>query len=181
MLGYADLRRAGRLRAAPTSMTREVADSCRSLGVTPVGRRARAQRARSPPTARLDRALSAAARAITISTSRMSCLHRADGGAAEALVLDVDRVTFAERSGDALEQNLARLLRSARKWQRDHGAQVTDAELDDFAALVRGRRPSRAQHLFIDFDRSIGHALHREFSGPRARVRAQPRAERAYR
>jgi hypothetical protein len=58
-----------------------------------------------------------------------------------ALVLDVDRVTFARRGADVLEQNLARLLRSARKWQSNHGARVTDAELDDFAALVRGERP----------------------------------------
>jgi hypothetical protein len=54
-----------------------------------------------------------------------------------ALVLDVDRVTFAAEGNAVLEQNLARLLRSARKWQTVHGAHVTDVELDDFAALVR--------------------------------------------
>jgi 3-deoxy-D-manno-octulosonic acid kinase len=54
-----------------------------------------------------------------------------------ALVLDVDRVTFARGGADVLEQNLARLLRSARKWQSSRGACVTLAELDNFAALVR--------------------------------------------
>lgn len=57
-----------------------------------------------------------------------------------ALVLDVDRVTFGQAGVVVLEQNLARLLRSARKWQSLHGARVTNAELDNFAALVRGER-----------------------------------------
>lgn len=56
--------------------------------------------------------------------------------APRALVLDVDRVTFGRQGSAALSQNLARLLRSARKWQTLHGARVTDAELDEFAAMV---------------------------------------------
>jgi hypothetical protein len=64
-------------------------------------------------------------------------LERLEDLVPRALVLDVDRVTFARKGAPVLEQNLARLLRSARKWQTTHGARVTDAELDDFAALVR--------------------------------------------
>jgi Lipopolysaccharide kinase (Kdo/WaaP) family len=58
----------------------------------------------------------------------------------DALVLDVDRVRFDEPE-IVFEQNLARLLRSARKWQVRYGALVTDAELDELAGLVRERRP----------------------------------------
>jgi lipopolysaccharide kinase (Kdo/WaaP) family protein len=61
-------------------------------------------------------------------------------GALDALVLDLDRVTFDEPE-IVLERNLARLLRSARKWQRKHGAPVTQAELDELADSVRERRP----------------------------------------
>lgn len=58
----------------------------------------------------------------------------------DAIVLDVDRITFDEPE-IVLEANLARLLRSARKWQTLHGALVTDTELDELAGLVRERRP----------------------------------------
>lgn len=68
-------------------------------------------------------------------------VHDADGRSPEALVLDVDRVTFADGVDQAREQNLARLLRSARKWQSYQGARVTDAELETFTVLVRARRP----------------------------------------
>ncbi len=62
-------------------------------------------------------------------------------GALDALVLDIDRVMFDEPE-IVLERNLARLLRSARKWQRKHGARVTQAELDELAGSVRERRPT---------------------------------------
>jgi hypothetical protein len=68
-------------------------------------------------------------------------LRRTDAGRLDALVLDVDCVVFGE-PGIVLEPNLARLLRSARKWQRLHGARVTDAELAALAGLVRERRGS---------------------------------------
>lgn len=55
-----------------------------------------------------------------------------------AFVLDVDRVTFGLDRRTAIEANVARFVRSAKKWQRVHGAAVTDAELDSFAAMVRG-------------------------------------------
>ncbi|MEO7083651.1 MAG: lipopolysaccharide kinase InaA family protein [Gemmatimonadaceae bacterium] len=65
-------------------------------------------------------------------------LLRENDGGVEALVLDVDRVTFGETSRAALEHNLTRMLRSARKWQTRYGARVTDAELDAFARGLVG-------------------------------------------
>lgn len=65
-------------------------------------------------------------------------LRDTNGGALEAMVLDVDRVTFSTNA-DVLEQNLARLIRSARKWQSLHRAPVTDDELAEFARLVRNQ------------------------------------------
>ena len=55
-----------------------------------------------------------------------------------AFVLDVDRVTFGLDRSSAVEANVARFVRSAKKWQRLHGASVTDAELESFASMVRG-------------------------------------------
>jgi hypothetical protein len=56
---------------------------------------------------------------------------------ARAFVIDVDRVTFGLDRRSAVEANIARLVRSAKKWQRLRGAPVTDAELDAFAAAAR--------------------------------------------
>ena len=64
-------------------------------------------------------------------------------GALDAFVLDVDRVEFVANPDDARESNLARLLRSAYKWRTNHGARVTEAELADMAAMVRGIPPAR--------------------------------------
>ena len=60
-----------------------------------------------------------------------------DGEDADALVLDVDRVVFSSDRHAVREGNLARLLRSARKWRARYGAPVTEAELAELAALVR--------------------------------------------
>ena len=60
-------------------------------------------------------------------------------GEPTALVLDVDRLEFLTDAREATEANLARLLRSARKWQAVHHAPVTDTELDVFAASARNR------------------------------------------
>jgi hypothetical protein len=57
--------------------------------------------------------------------------------APRAFVLDVDRVTFGLERHAAIEANVTRLVRSARKWQRLHAATVTDDELDSFLSLVR--------------------------------------------
>jgi hypothetical protein len=74
-------------------------------------------------------------------------LHRASDGRFEALILDVDRVAFVDDVASAREANLARLLRSARKWQSVHGAPVTGQELDTLVASVRERRPPLASTL----------------------------------
>lgn len=58
-------------------------------------------------------------------------------GGLEALVLDVDRVEFVRTDGAAASANAARLLRSAKKWQTEHGAPISDAELAALAALLR--------------------------------------------
>jgi hypothetical protein len=68
-------------------------------------------------------------------------LHPTAGDGLEAMVLDVDRVTFPDSTHDIRELNVARLMRSARKWQLNQGACVTDAELGELASLIR-KRPS---------------------------------------
>lgn len=62
-----------------------------------------------------------------------------------AHVLDVDRVQFSS-AGDptALEGNLARFLRSARKWRDRYGAQIGEEELAVFERAVRERAASLA-------------------------------------
>ncbi|HEY4132445.1 MAG TPA: lipopolysaccharide kinase InaA family protein [Gemmatimonadaceae bacterium] len=68
-------------------------------------------------------------------------LHPTVDGDLEAMVLDVDRVKFPtdDRAHDVLELNVARLLRSARKWQDTQGAPVTDAELAELVSSIRER------------------------------------------
>lgn len=58
-------------------------------------------------------------------------------GKPEALVLDVDRVEFFDDGTRPIEQNLARLLRSARKWRKRYGAFVTEAELSELSERAR--------------------------------------------
>jgi hypothetical protein len=87
--------------------------------------------------ARLVRTLSAArARHHDLNVKNI-LLHDDAAGNTAALVLDVDRVTFETDADVVREQNLARLLRSARKWQAQRGARVTDMELERLAELVR--------------------------------------------
>lgn len=120
-------------------MTREVpnaVDLSVSLRSADPGERARALAA----TAQLVTALSDIGARHHDLNAKNVLVHHSDDLMLEALVLDVDRVTFDDGVNDAREQNLARLLRSARKWQLHQGARVTDAELDDFAALVRDHR-----------------------------------------
>lgn len=59
-------------------------------------------------------------------------LLRGRGRRLDAVVLDVDRITF--ETGDVTAANLARLSRSARKWRDRHGAVLDESEL---AALAR--------------------------------------------
>jgi tRNA A-37 threonylcarbamoyl transferase component Bud32 len=74
-------------------------------------------------------------------------LRDSDDGLLNAFVLDVDRVAFVEDATYAREANVARLLRSARKWQSAHGAPVTDDELGAFADAVREWRSPLASTL----------------------------------
>jgi len=50
-------------------------------------------------------------------------------GALVAYVLDVDQIEFLDDRSVALDRNLTRLLRSARKWRTNFGALVTESEL----------------------------------------------------
>ncbi len=61
-------------------------------------------------------------------------LHAPAGGELVALALDVDRVSFGHTPNEARAANITRLLRSARKWRVERGAQVTESELETFAA-----------------------------------------------
>lgn len=88
-------------------------------------------------TAQLIRSLAAAgARHHDLNVKNVLLRDSADGRF-DALVLDVDRVTFSSDHGAVLEANLARLLRSARKWQSTYGAPITDSELAELAAITR--------------------------------------------
>ncbi|MEP6492319.1 MAG: lipopolysaccharide kinase InaA family protein [bacterium] len=139
MLGYVTYDAAAGFQRADV-MTREVPDSA-DLSVA----------LRSDDARMRERALSASA-AIVRALSRAGARHHdlnvknillsgAHDVAPTAMVLDVDRVVFLTDGDAVLEANLARLLRSARKWQALHGARVTDAELDAFAAAVREPAP----------------------------------------
>jgi 3-deoxy-D-manno-octulosonic acid kinase len=57
-----------------------------------------------------------------------------------AYVLDVDRVAMGEPPTSALEKNLARLVRSLRKWRELRGAPITEPEI--------ARLDADARHLF---------------------------------
>lgn len=130
---------AGALRRSDT-LTREVASAHDLAAVLTQGddeERASALGA----TAALVAALSAAGARHHDLNVKNVLLERRDGGL-QALVLDVDRVTF-ERPGEAvLERNLARLLRSARKWRDRYGARVSEAELAELATAARAPRAS---------------------------------------
>jgi tRNA A-37 threonylcarbamoyl transferase component Bud32 len=60
-----------------------------------------------------------------------------------AMVLDVDRVVFEETQNAALNGNLARVLRSARKWQQLYGARVSGSELEAFEGMARAASAAR--------------------------------------
>jgi hypothetical protein len=57
-----------------------------------------------------------------------------------AYLLDVDRVTFGVRgSADVARANVARLLRSARKWRDERGALLDERELAALSKLAESR------------------------------------------
>jgi 3-deoxy-D-manno-octulosonic acid kinase len=134
MLGYV-IYRAGPFRRADV-FTREVVRSS-DLAVSLASERTNDRAAALVAAAHLVRGLSACGAHHQDLNVKNILLHRAVLGALEALVIDVDRVTLDTAPADALELNLARLLRSAKKWQSQLGARVTDVELDTFVALAR--------------------------------------------
>lgn len=83
----------------------------------------------------------AGARHHDLNVKNVLLCDRADGEL-DALVLDVDRVVFSSDRTAVREGNVARLIRSARKWRERYGAPITESELAEFAALVRGPSPS---------------------------------------
>ena len=123
-------------------MTREISDSV-DLSAALMADDADVRRGALISTAGLLRKLQGAGARHQDLNIKNVLLRARGSGTFDALVLDVDRVTFGGVAQRVLELNLARLLRSARKWQTVHGARVTDAELDELSALVRApdRRP----------------------------------------
>ena len=125
---------AGAFRRSDT-VTREVAparDLAAALVADDDDERATALSA----TARLVAALSAAgARHHDLNVKNVLLEERDEG--MRALVLDVDRVTFETPAAVAVERNLARLLRSARKWRDRYGARVSEGELAALSAAAR--------------------------------------------
>ena len=118
-------------------LTREIPSSF-DLSAALVSADAEHRRAALAATARLVRSLSAAgARHADLNVKNVLLrVSRHEANALEALVLDLDRVTF-DAPDRVVDPNLARLLRSARKWRERHGARVTQGELDELARLVR--------------------------------------------
>lgn len=66
-------------------------------------------------------------------------LRQGDAGVAEAWVIDIDVVRFpvVRPASELLEQNLARLLRSMRKWRAQCATALSDAQLERFPHDVR--------------------------------------------
>jgi 3-deoxy-D-manno-octulosonic acid kinase len=89
----------------------------------------------------LDALSEVAARHHDLNVKNILLRHGADGGF-DALVLDVDRVEFVSDSGEAAAANVARLMRSAKKWQMKHRAPITDEELLDVGDFLRTRQPA---------------------------------------
>lgn len=76
----------------------------------------------------------AAARAHHEDLNIKNILVRRTGSGLDALVLDVDRVVFADRGVEAvMSRNWRRFARSARKWRTHHGAPISD----EWLAAVR--------------------------------------------
>jgi 3-deoxy-D-manno-octulosonic acid kinase len=94
----------------------------------------------------------AAAEALLVAMGRAGARHpdlnlkniliaRTSSGAAEAFLLDVDRVSIDGARARAAAANAARVTRSARKWRNWQGIAISDAEL---VALERAALGGRA-------------------------------------
>jgi hypothetical protein len=61
----------------------------------------------------------------------------------DAWVLDVDRVTFGQPDSPSVRRgNAARLLRSARKWRAERGAELDEREVEWLSPAAEDRRAS---------------------------------------
>jgi 3-deoxy-D-manno-octulosonic acid kinase len=69
-------------------------------------------------------------------------LRHAPRGGLEAMVLDVDRVQFMPVGDDVAAGNAGRLLRSARKWKGERGADISDDDIEALAELLRSPQPA---------------------------------------
>jgi hypothetical protein len=113
-------------------VTNEIADSF-DLSVALMSSDAAFRRAALAAAARLVGLLNAARARHEDLNIKNVLLRRAADGTLEPFVLDVDRVRFAPRAGMVDAPNVARFLRSARKWRDRWKARVTDAELETLA------------------------------------------------
>ena len=141
MLGYVIYRVAPGLARADV-FSREVPDSVDLSAILLDPRPAEVVQAWSA-TRRAVRALAdAGARHHDLNVKNI-LLQRVPGRGFEPYVLDVDRVEFSADRAAVNESNIARLLRSARKWQREFGAAISDADLRDLESLLRRSAPQR--------------------------------------
>jgi hypothetical protein len=135
ILAYAIYRIAAILRRADV-VTREIPDAF-DLGVALMSRDS-ALRARAlAATAALVAALSTAGAHHPDLNVKNVLLQPGSTGELAGYVLDVDRIRFADDRTPVLERNVERLLRSARKWQAEFGARVTDVERANLGAACR--------------------------------------------
>lgn len=89
----------------------------------------------------------AGARHADLNVKNVLLRRRADA-TLDALVLDVDRVELGGSFEQARDANLARLMRSARKWRDLRGARVTETELARIRDAARDQDvnvPARAR------------------------------------
>lgn len=68
-------------------------------------------------------------------------LRRTSRGSVEALVIDIDVIEWeaARPSAQTMARNVARLMRSIRKWRQQFGCAVTDAQLAAWSAAAGER------------------------------------------
>ncbi len=97
-------------------------------------------------TARLMRALtSAGARHPDLNIKNILVTGLAEQQPLDAMVIDVDRIWFAEPGSDAVrDANLRRFARSARKRRRDNGTPFSESELRALADALGAPLPSES-------------------------------------
>jgi hypothetical protein len=142
VLMYAIERVAPLLRRADV-VTREVTESCDLAAYMSPETDPRTRAEAWAATRELVRSLrDAGARHHDLNVKNVLLARDAIGGPLHAWVLDVDRVEFGRPSDASVHAaNVARLLRSARKWRDERGAKFDEHELDDLESPAPGRPP----------------------------------------